>query len=163
MSSKIYLDHSATTLVDKEVLKAMQPYFSDTFGNASSLHSFGQASSKAVEDAREKVAEFLNCSAEEIIFTSGATEADNLAILGLIPWTKKIHIITSAIEHPAVLETCKHLEKTNHAEVTYLKPNSNGIISIEDIKRITLDALDAAFIDISTKEKLRNTWFSFKF
>ena len=135
----IYLDNAATTPVDKQVFEVMQPYFSDIFGNASSLHSYGQESAKAVAESRDKIAIFLNCSAEEIIFTSGATEADNLAIMGLVPWTSKIHIITSTIEHPAVLEVCRHLEKTNHAEVSYIKPDSDGIIKVEDVKKAIKD------------------------
>ena len=135
--NRIYLDNAATTQVDKEALKAMEPYFIDVFGNASSLHSFGQEASKAVEFAREKIARFLNCSAQEIIFTSGATEANNLAILGTVFANgypgKKIHIITSAIEHPAVLETCEYLEK-NGVEVDYIKPDNSGVINLNDIK-----------------------------
>jgi len=135
--NRIYLDNAATTQVDKEVLKAMEPYFIDVFGNPSSLHSFGQEASKAVEFAREKIARFLNCSAQEIIFTSGATEANNLAILGTVFANgypgKKIHIITSAIEHPAVLETCEYLEK-NGVEVDYIKPDNSGVINLNDIK-----------------------------
>ena len=134
---KIYLDHAATTSLDKQVLKAMQPYFCDIFGNASSLHSFGQEANKGVEDARGKVADFLSCNTDEIVFTSGATEADNLAILGTIfanRYPKKLHIITSAIEHPAILETCKYLEK-NSIEVSYVKPQSNGIVPVEDIQK----------------------------
>ena len=132
--NKIYFDHSATTPIDKKVLKAMKPFLSNKFGNASSLHSFGQEANQIVEESRKSIAKFLNCSSDEIIFTSGATEANNLAIMGLVPWTEKIHIITSAIEHPSVLEVCKHLEKTGHAEVSYIKPNSNGIIEIEKVK-----------------------------
>ena len=129
---KVYLDNAATTPVDKEVLKAMEPYFCDIFGNASSLHSFGQEASKAVEKARNKIADFLNCSAQEIIFTSGATEANNIAIKGVI--NSKDHIITSTIEHPSVLETCQNLEKKG-IEVSYIKPNSDGIIKVEDIEK----------------------------
>jgi len=128
---KIYLDHSATTPIDKEVLKAMEPYFSNTFGNASSLHSFGQVGAKAVEDAREKIAKFLNCQSDEIIFTSGATEADNIAVSSV---KSGDHIITTEIEHPAVLETCKALEKSG-VEVSYVKPQSDGIVRVEDIKK----------------------------
>lgn len=129
---QVYLDNAATTQVDKEVLKAMEPYFCDVFGNASSLHSFGQEAARAVENARKKIANFLNCLAEEIIFTSGATESNNIAIQGLVKTGE--HIITSAIEHPAVLETCQYLEKKG-VEVNYIKPDNNGIIRIEDIEK----------------------------
>src|SRR4030042_6729044 len=113
---QIYLDHSATTPVDPRVLKAMLPYFSDRYGNASSLHLFGQDAAAAVEKARDQVAEFLNCEPGEIYFTSGTTEADNLAIFGLVKALRsqgmdKMHIITSAVEHDAVLEPCTELEK----------------------------------------------------
>ncbi|MFH1456870.1 MAG: cysteine desulfurase family protein [Patescibacteria group bacterium] len=128
---KIYLDNAATTQVDKEVFKAMEPFFCDIYGNASSLHSFGQEALKAVEEARNKIAKFLNCDVDEIIFTSGATEANNIAILGSVE--SGGHVITSAIEHPAVLETCTSLEK-NNIEVDYIKPDSSGIINVGDIK-----------------------------
>ena len=150
--SEIYLDHSATTPVDKRVLEAMLPYFSEKFGNASSVHSFGQEAMQAVDEARQKAADFLGCVPEEIIFTSSATEADNLAILGVVNVTPSFssdksglkagdtaavtnpHIITTAFEHPAVLETCKHLEKKG-VEVSYVKPNTDGIISVADIEK----------------------------
>ncbi|HPI67199.1 MAG TPA: cysteine desulfurase family protein [bacterium] len=140
---KIYFDHAATTPVDKQVLEAMQPYFSEKFGNASSVHSFGQEAEQAVSEARKRVADFLNCNSEEIIFTSGATEADNLAIIGIchpelfsgsLSKETKPHIITTAFEHPAVLETCKYLEKKG-VEVSYVKPDSEGIIHVEDIEK----------------------------
>ena len=130
--SKIYLDNAATTQVDKEVLKAMEPFFCDIFGNASSLHSFGQEASSAVENSREKIADFLNCKSEEVIFTSGATEANNIAIQGLVK--EGDHIITTSIEHPAVLETCQYLEKKG-VEVSYVKPQSDGVIKPEDVQK----------------------------
>jgi cysteine desulfurase len=132
---KVYLDYAATTPVDKKVLKAMQPYFSKTFGNASSLHSFGQRARNAVEKARWQAAGFLHCSMEEIIFTGSATESDNLAILGVVKNFKqknpnqKPHIITTAIEHPAVLEACRRLAKEG-VEVTYLAVNQQGLIGL---------------------------------
>jgi cysteine desulfurase len=135
----IYLDHSATTPVDKNVLKAMLPYFSDRFGNPSSLHTFGQQASAGVEKARMQAAQFLNCDPNEIIFTSGATESDNLAIKGLISslkkrGLKKMHIITSSIEHDAVLEPCRQLEKED-VEVTYWPVKKNGVVDIEIFKK----------------------------
>ena len=134
------MDHSATTPVDKTVLKAMLPYFGQTYGNPSSLHSFGQTASAAVSRARQQVADFLNCQIGEIIFTSGATEADNLAIFGTVNALKKknpkekLHIITSAIEHPAVAEPCRQLESQG-AEVTYLPVDKNGVVDVLDFAK----------------------------
>lgn len=130
----IYLDHSATTPVDKKVIEAMQPYFSEIYGNATSIHSFGQEALAGVDTARQQVAEFLNCDKSEIIFTSGATESDNLAIKGVIKSLKskgfkKMHIITTSIEHEAVLEPCNELEKEG-VEVTYLPVMKNGMIDL---------------------------------
>lgn len=139
----IYLDHSSTTPVDKAVLKAMLPYFDQTFGNPSSLHSFGQAALGAVSRAREQVADFLNCQIGEIIFTSGATESDNLAIFGTVNALQednpgKLHIITSSSEHPAVLEPFNKLE-TEGVEVTYLPVETNGAVNLETFKRSIKD------------------------
>jgi len=142
-TKKIYLDHAATTPVDKKVLEAMLPYFSDNFGNAMSLHSFGRVAEDAVDEAREIVSNFLNCQSSEIVFTSGATEANNLSIKGAVksfqinPKFKgqKPHIITTAFEHHCVLDTCKSLEKEGLAEITYIKPDKEGFISPEDIKK----------------------------
>jgi len=151
MSKSVYLDHSATTPVDKTVLKAMSPYFSKIYGNSSSLHSFGQKALAAVIKARENVANILNCQASEIIFTSGATESDNLAILGVVNALKKsnqdnnLHVITSAIEHPAVLETFRQLE-TNGVEVTYLPVEKNGIVNLEIFKKVVKD--NTVFVSI---------------
>jgi len=135
---KIYLDHAATTPVDPLVLKAMIPYFNEQYGNASSLHSFGQSAMAGVDTARKKVADFLGCQPKEIIFTSGATESDNLAIRGLISALakkdRKPHVITSAIEHPAVLETCQHLEKVG-AEVSYLPVTLKGLVTVESVEK----------------------------
>lgn len=137
---KIYLDYASTTPVKKEVLKAMMPYFFKKYGNPSSIHVFGRESRSAIEETRKKIANFLNCKNDEIIFTSGGTESDNLAIKGLIDnfyfkQNKKLHIITSSFEHHAVLETCKNLEKKGMAQVTYIKPNREGIICLNDIKK----------------------------
>jgi len=136
--NKIYLDHSATTPMDKQVLAAMTPYFTDNFGNPSSIHSFGQEALAAVDKARAQIARFLNSAPEEIIFTSGATESDNLAIRGVIAALKKqgvknMHIITSLIEHDAVLEPCMQLEKEG-IEVTYLPIGSDGVVNPEKVK-----------------------------
>ena len=105
---RVYLDNNATTPVLPEVFEAMQPYFGEHFGNASSIHHHGQETRAAVERARESVAALLGCQAAEIVFTSGGTEADNLAIFGLAE--PGHHVITSTIEHHAVLNSCKHLE-----------------------------------------------------
>ncbi|MFA5080487.1 MAG: cysteine desulfurase family protein [Candidatus Paceibacterota bacterium] len=132
----IYLDHSATTPVDEKVLKEMLPYFSLKFGNYSSLHSFGREAYFAVESAREKAANFLNCRPEEIIFTSGSTESNNLALRGVIAKLKvkqkSLHIITTQIEHDAILETCRDLEKQG-TEVTYLPVKKDGTVDVDEL------------------------------
>ena len=125
----IYLDYAATTPVDAEVIEAMLPYFRETFGNPSSIHSFGQQARSAVEDAREKVASFLGAKPAEIVFTSGGTESNNFAIKG-IAWAnrkKGNHIITSAIEHHAVMEPCHFLEREGF-EVTFLPVDPYGLV-----------------------------------
>lgn len=136
MKTPIYLDYNATTPVDKRVLETMLPYFTEKFGNASSrTHAFGWLAEDAVKTAREQVAQLINCLAQEIIFTSGATEAINLAIKGV--WenyqTKGKHIITVKTEHKAVLDTCKSLERKG-AEITYLSVDREGLIDLEDLK-----------------------------
>jgi cysteine desulfurase len=133
---KIYLDYAATTPTDKEVLKEMMPYFSEKFGNPSSIHQFGQETLEAIDKARQQVAEFLKCSSSEIIFTSGATESNNMAIKGVIraSQVKNPHIITSSIEHHCILNTCKFLEK-EEVDITYLKVDRNGIVNSEDVKK----------------------------
>ena len=136
MKTPIYLDHNATTPVDKRVLETMLPYFTEKFGNASSrTHAFGWIAEDAVKTAREQVAQLINCLAQEIIFTSGATEAINLAIKGV--WenyqTKGKHIITVKTEHKAVLDTCKSLERKG-AEITYLSVDREGLIDLEELK-----------------------------
>src|SRR5260370_26196526 len=126
---RIYLDNNATTPVLPEVLDAMRPYFGDHFGNASSIHHHGQETRAAVERARDSVASLLGCRAAEIVFTSGGTEGDNLAIAGLT--NPGDHIITSTIDHHAVLLTCKHLEETG-GEVTYVPVDGGGLVDPED-------------------------------
>jgi cysteine desulfurase len=129
---RVYLDNNATTPVLPEVFEAMRPYFTEHFGNASSIHTHGQETRAAVESARESVAALLGCRAAEIIFTSGGTEADNLAIVGL---TKPgDHVITSSIEHHAVLHTCKHLEAIGR-EVTILPVDGRGQVDPADVQR----------------------------
>jgi cysteine desulfurase len=128
---RIYMDHAATTPLAPEVLEAMTPYFTDFYGNASSLHSFGREAKEAIEDARCKIALLIHAEPSEIIFTSGGTESDNLALKG-IAWRNKkkgCHIITSSIEHPAILEVCKFLAKQGF-EVTYLPVNKEGLVEL---------------------------------
>ncbi|WP_431062817.1 cysteine desulfurase NifS [Methanobacterium sp.] len=136
----MYMDHSATSPVDREVFEAMKPYFVDKFGNASTLYSMGRDARKAMESARTQVALLIGAKAEEIIFTSGGTESDNIAIKGVAYRLKDKgnHIITSAIEHPAVEETCKYLEK-NGFEVTYLPVYEEGIVRISDLEDAITD------------------------
>ena len=132
----IYLDHNATTPCDPRVVEAMIPYFTNNFGNAASRnHPFGWQAEEAVDYAREQVAKLVGADAKEIIFTSGATEADNLAIKGVFEMyaSKGNHIITCNIEHKAVLDTCKHIEKEG-GEVTYLKVNPDGLIDMKELE-----------------------------
>lgn len=130
------MDHSATTPVAPEVLQAMLPYLSDKFGNASTLHSFGLEAKEALEDSREKVAKLLGAMPAEIIFTSGGTESDNLALKGIARRNKDKgkHIITTSVEHPAILETCRKLEKEGFS-VTYLPVTGEGLVDL-----VTLEA-----------------------
>lgn len=132
---KIYMDHSATTPVRAQVMSAILPYFADIFGNASSIHRWGKDARKACETAREKVAYLLGCKPGEVIFTSGGTEADNLAIRGSAYANKNKgnHIITSSIEHHAILHTCEYLEKEGF-KVTYLPCDKYGLISPESVE-----------------------------
>ncbi len=136
----IYMDHSATSPVDPEVFEAMKPFFVDNFGNASTLYSLGRDARKAMEAAREQVASLIGAKPEEVIFTSGGTESDNIAIKGTAYRLKNKgnHIITSAIEHPAVRETCKYLEK-NGFEVTYLPVYEEGIVRVSDLEDAITD------------------------
>jgi cysteine desulfurase len=132
----IYLDHNATTPCDPRVVEAMIPYFTNNFGNAASRnHSFGWQAEEAVDYAREQVAKLIGADPKEIIFTSGATEGDNLAIKGVYEMyaSKGNHIITCNIEHKAVLDTCKHIEKEG-GEVTYLKVKDNGLIDLAELE-----------------------------
>ena len=129
---RAYLDNNATTPVLPEILEAMQPYFLEQFGNASSIHHHGQQTRAAVENARESVAELLGARAAEIVFTSGGTEADNLAIFGMAK--SGDHVITSTIEHHAVLNACHRLEELG-CEVTYLPVDSQALVSPDDVRK----------------------------
>lgn len=141
--SHIYLDYAASAPVKPEVKLAVEPYLAQKFGNPSSIHFKGREARKAVDNARQKLAKFLNCQTQEIIFTSGGTEADNLAIKGVIQSTinnqqsaiKTPHVITSKIEHHAVLHTCQWLRDTNQAEVTFLEVDKNGLTDVEKVKK----------------------------
>jgi cysteine desulfurase len=146
----IYLDNHATTPMDPRVLEEMLPYFIEKFGNAASRnHCFGWAAEEAVETARERVAKLIGATTKEIVFTSGATESDNLAIKGAVAMYREEgdHIITAVTEHKAVLDTCKHLEKNGH-RVTYLPVQKDGLIDLEDLQR----ALDGKTRDGKTQD-----------
>jgi len=137
---RIYLDYAATTQTHPEVVKAMLPYFIDALGNPSSIHSHGQEAKGAIEEARVKVAELIGARDEEIVFTSGGTEADNFAIKGVAfaNENKGDHIITSSIEHHAVVESCKFLERRGF-RVTYLPVDTAGLVDPDDVKRAITD------------------------
>ena len=149
MFRRVYLDNSATTPVDKEIFDAMIPFLTDKFGNASSIHFFGQEARAAVDRARHQVAELINSRPNEIVFTSGGTEANNLAVRGLMEASDKYgkHIITSDIEHSAVKEVCIDLEKRGY-EITYLPVYENGIVKIEDVKSAVRE--DTILISVMT-------------
>ncbi len=133
---RIYLDHAATTPTRPEVVEAMLPYFTDAFGNPSSLHSLGQEAKSAIEEARDKVAHLIGARSGEIIFTSGGTEADNFALKGIVYANepKGNHIITTSIEHHAVLEPCKFLERQGF-RVTYLSVDKDGLVDPGEVAR----------------------------
>lgn len=149
MDHIIYLDHAATTKIDDAVLKEMLPYLTSYYGNASSLYSLGKSSREAVEKARKQVANVINCNASEVYFTSCGSESDNLAIKGIAKANRNRgrHIITSSIEHPAVLETCKSLEKEGF-EVSYVPVKENGIVDVDMLRRLIRP--DTVLISIMT-------------
>jgi cysteine desulfurase len=131
---RIYLDYAATTPLDPRVLEAMMPYMTEHFGNPNSIHSFGREARRAIDEAREKIAQLLNCQPSEIVFTSGGTESDNLALRGVAEAYrhKGNHIVTTAIEHHAILRTCKALEDMGFS-VTYLPVDEHGLVSPEQV------------------------------
>ncbi|MDX9709807.1 MAG: cysteine desulfurase NifS [Trichloromonas sp.] len=137
---RIYMDNNATTAVRPEVLDAMLPFYREQFGNPSSVHWAGRAVSGAVEKAREQVAQLINCSPAEIVFTSCGSEGDNMSLKGTVDALrdKGDHIITTTVEHPAVLETCKHLEKQG-ARVTYLPVDRNGMLNPAELEAAITD------------------------
>ena len=134
---QIYFDNAATTAVEPEVVETMLPYFTEAFGNASSPHGYGRSASKEMEKARDQVASLIGAQPEEIIFTSGGTESDNLALFGVLEAQEKKgkHIITSLVEHHAVLHTCEYLEKIGKAEVTYLPVDENGLVDPQAVEK----------------------------
>jgi cysteine desulfurase len=144
---RVYLDHNASTPVHPDVLTAMLPYFSERFGNASSIHGFGREARDAVEAARESIAGFLGVAPDEIVFTSGGTESDNLAVKGVAGARPGGHIITTQVEHHAVLRTCQALEKAGHP-VTYLPVDGDGLVDPDDVRRAL--RADTALISIQS-------------
>jgi cysteine desulfurase len=134
MSRRVYLDHNASTPVHPEVLAEMLPYFSEAFGNPSSVHGFGRQARAGLDTARERIARFLNVAPEEIVFTSGGTESDNFGVKGLAGARGRGHLITSKVEHHAVLRTCQWLESQGFA-VTYIAVDEYGMVDPDDVRR----------------------------
>jgi cysteine desulfurase len=134
MSRRVYLDHNASTPVHPEVLAEMLPYFSEAFGNPSSVHGFGRQARAGLDTARERIARFLNVAPEEIVFTSGGTESDNFGVKGLAGARGRGHLITSKVEHHAVLRTCQWLESQGFA-VTYIAVDEYGMVDADDVRR----------------------------
>ena len=142
LSRAIYMDNNATTAVDPRVMDAMLPYFNEVFGNAASRsHGFGWQAEKAVEEAREQVARLIGAKSKDIIFTSGATESDNLAVRGVVEFYKEKgnHVVTQVTEHKAILDTCRALERKGLATVTYLPVDSTGRVDPEDVRKAITD------------------------
>jgi len=155
---KIYFDYAATTPLDGAVFRKMMPYLKEKYGNPSSIHKFGQETSQAIDTSREQVAKFLGCKLSEIVFTGSASESDNLAIRGLLKALKQrkrtgegVHIITSQIEHKAVLETCKDLEKEG-IKVSYLPVGPDGLINLDDLKAEIIPETDLVSIMYANNE-----------
>ena len=130
----IYLDNAASTVIHEEVLQEMLPFFKEQFGNPSSIHKYGRMAHNAIENARKRIAALINATSNEIILTSGGTESNNTALFGIANQKKGKHIITSSIEHEAVLEPCKRLEKEGF-QITYLSVNDKGHINIDELKK----------------------------
>ena len=148
----IYLDNAATTKIDERVLKEMIPYLSKNFGNPSSLYKLGKESRIAIENSRKKISDFLKCKQDEIIFTSGATESNNLAIKGLaLAHPEKKHIITSQIEHSSVLLVCKEMERLGY-KVDYISVDKSGILNLQELKnKITKDTLLVSIMHVNNE------------
>jgi cysteine desulfurase len=134
MNRRVYLDHNASTPIHPEVLTEMLPYFSEVFGNPTSIHAFGRAAREGIDHARERVARFLRVSSQEIVFTSGGTESDNFAVKGLAYARGEGHLITSKVEHHAVLRTCQALEAQGF-DVTYVGVDEYGMVDPDDVRR----------------------------
>lgn len=143
MATPVYLDHNATTPLDARVLAAMRPYLEERFGNPSSGHTFGETAAEAVAAAREQVAGLLGCRPAELTFTGGGTESNNLALIGAVAARAgRSHVVTSVIEHPSVLATCRHLERRWGCEVTYLPVDGAGRVDPDDVARaLTTDTV----------------------
>jgi cysteine desulfurase len=142
MQRPIYMDNHATTPMDPRVLETMLPYFGEKFGNAASRnHPFGWEAEEAVDSAREQIAKLIGAKGKEIIFTSGATESDNLAIKGVVEFYKEKgnHVITCVTEHKAVLDTCKALERAGKATTTYLPVDQYGMVNPDDVRNAITD------------------------
>jgi cysteine desulfurase len=144
---RVYLDHNASTPVHPDVLAAMLPYFSERFGNASSVHAFGREARDGIDVARETIAAFLRVTPDEIVFTSGGTESDNLAVKGVAGARPGGHIITTPVEHHAILRTCQTLEKAGHP-VTYVPVDGDGLVDPDDVRRAVRP--DTILISIQT-------------
>lgn len=129
----IYLDNAASTPVHQKVIDEMMPYFAEQYGNPSSIHKFGRAASAAIQSARKRIADLISAGSKEILLTSGGTESNNTAICGIALQSKGKHIITSSIEHDAILEPCKHLEKIGY-RVSYLQADRHGLVSLDELK-----------------------------
>ncbi|HEX8154562.1 MAG TPA: aminotransferase class V-fold PLP-dependent enzyme, partial [Thermoanaerobaculia bacterium] len=129
---RIYLDNNATTAIHPDVLHVLDSSFRDIYGNASSIHQEGQAARQAIEEARERVARLIGATARDIVFTSGGTESNNAAIFGAVPSDGSHHIVTTAIEHPSVMEACTELERRGHV-VTAILPARSGVVPAEEV------------------------------
>jgi len=150
----IYLDHNATTPVDPKVIEVMQPYLAESFGNASSVHSFGREAKLALEDARERIAEFINCQPSELYFTSGGTESDNIAVLGAAYQLRKRknHLIIGATEHHAVLEPAEHLHQHDDFGLDILQVDSDGFASPDSLDSLLTDKTALVSVMLANNE-----------
>jgi len=155
---RVYFDHNATTYMREEVIEAMLPFMRERFGNASSLHFFGQENRGVIDEARERVASFIGAEPAEVIFTSGGTESDNIALRGVVKALRERfpdpHVVTSSIEHPAVLRTCEALEEEG-VEVSYLPCRGDGLVDISDLEGVLRENTVLVSVMISNNEASR--------